>query len=125
MGESVRRVLVGWVPDWPVVAVLGREPEPDCLAAVAERGRILAASGAARAAGVRGGQKVRTLQALVADLEVFDRNPDVEAQAFEPVADAVGALAAHLEVVRPGLLAVAAAGAARFHGGEEALVERG
>ncbi|CAM5282064.1 hypothetical protein KAURM247S_04444 [Kitasatospora aureofaciens] len=66
MSESVRRVLAGWVPDWPVVAVLGREPEPQCLAAVTERGRILAASGAARAAGVRGGQKLRSAQALVA-----------------------------------------------------------
>lgn len=124
MGEGVGRVLAGWVPDWPVVAALGREPEPQCLAAVTERGRILAASGAARAAGVRGGQKLRSAQALVADLQVFDRDAGLEAQAFEPVADAVGALAAHLEVVRPGLLALAAAGAARYHGGEEALAER-
>ncbi|MEE1783126.1 DNA polymerase Y family protein [Streptomyces sp. SP17BM10] len=118
------RVLVGWIPDWPVVAVLGAEPDPGRLAAVAERARILAASGAARAAGVRGGQKVRSAQALVADLEVFERDLDAEAKAFEPVADAVGALAAHLEVVRPGVLALAAAGAARFHGGEEVLAER-
>ncbi|WP_329491907.1 hypothetical protein OG618_36475 [Kitasatospora sp. NBC_01246] len=31
---------------------------------------------------------------------------------------------AHLEVLRPGLRAIPARGAARFHGGEEALVER-
>ncbi|MFJ9777208.1 DNA polymerase Y family protein [Kitasatospora sp. NPDC101157] len=122
--EGAPRVLVGWVPDWPVVAVLGGEPEPQRLAAVVERARIVAASGGARSAGVRRGQKVRSAQALVEGLEVFERDPDAEAAAFEPVADAVGALAAHLEVVRPGLLAVAAAGAARFHGGEDVLAER-
>ncbi|MER7584353.1 hypothetical protein [Kitasatospora sp. NPDC097691] len=55
---------------------------------------------------------------------MFERDTDAEATAFEPVADAVGALAAHLEVVRPGLLAGAAAGAARFHGGGDVLAER-
>ncbi|MFJ9460798.1 DNA polymerase Y family protein [Kitasatospora sp. NPDC101447] len=117
-------MLVGWVPDWPVVAVLGGEPQPDRLAAVVERGRILAASGAARAAGVRRGQRLRSAQALVAGLEVHERDVDVEARLFEPVADAVGRLAAHLEVVRPGVLAAPATGAARFHGGEDVLAER-
>ncbi|MFJ1936836.1 DNA polymerase Y family protein [Kitasatospora sp. NPDC088160] len=122
--ERVPRVLVGWVPDWPVAAVLGAEPGPRRLVAVVERGRVVAASGGARAVGVRRGQQVRSAQALVQDLEVVERDTDAEAAAFEPVADAVGALAAHLEVVRPGVLAVAAAGAARFHGGEDVLAER-
>ncbi|MFH8387163.1 DNA polymerase Y family protein [Kitasatospora sp. NPDC018058] len=112
------------MPDWPVVAVLGAEPDPGRVAAVVERGRILAATDAARAAGVRRGQKLRSAQAAVAGLEVYDRSVDDEAKMFEAVADAVGALAAHLEVVRPGLLAVAAVGAARFHGGEEPLAEK-
>ncbi|MGV9269538.1 Y-family DNA polymerase [Kitasatospora sp. NPDC003701] len=85
---------------------------------------ILAATGGARAAGVRRGQRLRSAQALVAELEVYERSVDGEAKAFESVADAVGALAAHLEVLRPGLLAVPAAGAARFHGGEDVLAER-
>ncbi|MBP0454027.1 DNA polymerase Y family protein [Kitasatospora sp. RG8] len=124
MTENSPRVLVGWVPDWPVVAVLGAEPESQRLAAVVERARILAATSGARAAGVRRGQKLRSAQALLAGLEVYERSVDDEAKAFEPVADAVGALAAHLEVLRPGLLAVPAASAARFHGGEEPLAER-
>ncbi|WP_033818271.1 DNA polymerase Y family protein [Kitasatospora sp. MBT63] len=122
--EATLRVLACWVPDWPVVAALGAEPEPDRLAVVVERGRILAASGGARAAGVRRAHKLRSAQALVADLEVFERSADDEAKSFEAVADAVGALAAHLEILRPGLLALPAAGAARFHGGEEPLAER-
>ncbi|MFI6849521.1 DNA polymerase Y family protein [Kitasatospora sp. NPDC050467] len=122
--ESVPRGLVGWVPDWPVVAVLGAEPESERRAVLVERARILAATGGARAAGVRRGQTLRSAQALVAGLEVFERSVDDEAKLFGPVADAVGALAAHLEVLRPGLLAVPAAGAARFHGGEDTVAER-
>ncbi|MEV7021928.1 DNA polymerase Y family protein [Kitasatospora sp. NPDC093558] len=118
------RALVAWVPDWPVTAVLGGEPESGRLLAVVERGRVVAGSGAARAAGVRRGQKVRSAQALVPGLAVHERRVDDEVNLFEPVADAVGALAARLEVLRPGVLAVPAAGAARFHGGEHALAEK-
>ncbi len=118
------RVLAVWVPDWPVVAVLGAEPGPDRPVVVVERGRVLAASGAARRGGVRQGQKLRSAQSLVAGLAVHERRADAEAGLFEPVADAVGALAARLEVVRPGMLALPAAGAARFHGGEHALAEK-
>ncbi|MGW2400563.1 DNA polymerase Y family protein [Kitasatospora sp. NPDC001664] len=118
------RVLAVWVPDWPVVAVLGAEPGPDLLVVVTERGRVLAASAAARRGGVRQGQKVRSARSLVAGLAVHERRADAEAALFEPVADAVAVLAARLEVVRPGLLALPAAGAARYHGGEETLAEK-
>ncbi|MDH6129933.1 DNA polymerase Y family protein [Kitasatospora sp. GP82] len=121
---AVPRVLVGWIPDWPVVAILGREPGPQDLAVVTERGRILAASEAARHGGVRRGQKLRSAQALVADLVMHERDADAEAKLFEPVADAVAELAAHLEVLRPGMLALPAPGAARFHGGEDVLAEK-
>ncbi|GLZ75435.1 hypothetical protein Afil01_02420 [Actinorhabdospora filicis] len=43
---------------------------------------------------------------------------------FEPVAAAVDEVCAGVEVLRPGLLACPARGAARFHGGEEAAAER-
>ncbi|WP_405021125.1 DNA polymerase Y family protein [Kitasatospora sp. NBC_00070] len=124
-GEAVPpRVLAVWVPDWPVIAVLGAEPGPDRPVVVVERGRVLAASAAARRGGVRQGQKVRSAQSLVAGLAVHERRADTEAGLFEPVADAVGVLAARLEVVRPGMLALPATGAARFHGGEDALAEK-
>ncbi|MER8184781.1 DNA polymerase Y family protein [Kitasatospora sp. NPDC094015] len=124
-GEAVPlRVLAAWVPDWPVITVLGAEPEPDLPVVVVERGRVLAASGAARRGGVRQGQKVRSAQSLVAGLAVHERHIDAEAKLFEPVADAVSLLAARLEVVRPGLLALPAAGAARYHGGEHVLAEK-
>ncbi|MFE0457802.1 DNA polymerase Y family protein [Kitasatospora sp. NPDC058965] len=124
LAQEVPRSLVGWVPDWPVIAVLGSEPGAGQAVVVVERHRVLAASGAARAAGVRRGQKLRSAQAVVEDLEVFERQADEEAKSFEPVADAVAALAAHLEVLRPGVLAIPARGPARFHGGEEPLAER-
>ncbi|MGY0466615.1 DNA polymerase Y family protein [Kitasatospora sp. cg17-2] len=122
--RTAPRVLACWVPDWPVTAALEEEAGPERLVVVHERGRILAASRAAREAGVRRGQKLRSAQALAAGLEVHERAPDAEAQLFEPVADAVAALAAHLEVLRPGMVALPAAGAARFHGGEHALAEK-
>ncbi|BFV60088.1 DNA polymerase Y family protein [Kitasatospora sp. CMC57] len=118
------RALVAWVPDWPVITVLGEGAEPGQLVAVVERGRVVAGSGAARAAGVRHGQKVRSARATVPGLAVHERRVDDEASLFEPVADAVSALAAHLEVLRPGVLAVPTAGAARFHGGEHPLAEK-
>ncbi|MEV0192237.1 DNA polymerase Y family protein [Kitasatospora purpeofusca] len=80
---------------------------------VADRARVVAASEAARQAGARRGQKLRTAQSLVAGLAVHERD-----------ADAVTALAAHLEILRPGVLALPAPGAARFHGGEDVLAEK-
>ncbi|MFD9687336.1 DNA polymerase Y family protein [Kitasatospora sp. NPDC059088] len=122
---AATRSVVVFCPDWPVTAALGAGGDAEGrLVAVVEGGRVLAASETARAAGVRRGMKIRSAQALMDGLEIHDRAPDDEARLFEQVAEAVGALAAHLEVLRPGICAVPARGAARFHGGEEALVER-
>ncbi|MFD0531475.1 hypothetical protein ACFQ1I_40650 [Kitasatospora arboriphila] len=118
------RALVVWCPDWPVTAVLGTDLDPARAAAVVERGRVLAATDAARAAGARRGQKVRTAQSTVAGLELHDRDLDAEARLFEQVAHTVTGLAPHLEVLRPGICAIPARGPARFHGGEDRLVEK-
>ncbi|MFE9424141.1 DNA polymerase Y family protein [Kitasatospora sp. NPDC006697] len=118
-------MAVVFCPDWPVTAVLGPGADQvDQRVAVVEGGRVLAASQGARAVGVRRGMKVRSAQGLVDGLAVRERQVEDEARLFEQVAEAVAALAAHLEVVRPGVCAIPAAGAARFHGGEEQLLER-
>ncbi|PRY02282.1 DNA polymerase Y family protein [Allonocardiopsis opalescens] len=123
------RVLVVWCPDWPVRAV--RPPGEDGApegggppVAVVAGGRVVAASAAARAAGVRRGRRVRDAQRDCAGLAVRERDPGAEARLFERVASAVEELCPRLEVVRPGLCAVPAAGPARYYGGEAALVER-
>ncbi|MEU6754692.1 DNA polymerase Y family protein, partial [Spirillospora sp. NPDC046719] len=50
-----------------------------------------------------------------------ERDTDAEGRLFEAVVEAVAELAPRVEVVRPGLCAIAARGPARFYGGEEAL----
>src|SRR6266536_1856273 len=91
------RVLAIWCPDWPV------------------------ASAAARADGVRPGQRRRQAQERCPELELIAHDPDRDARAFEPVLAAVESLTPRIEVLRPGECAFLARGAARYHGGEAAL----
>ncbi|MFD0903462.1 DNA polymerase Y family protein [Actinomadura sediminis] len=112
------RVVVVWCPDWPVTAAGVDAATPG---AVVVGGRVAACSAAARAEGVRRGQALRDAQRRCPGLVVRDRDADAEGRAFEQVVAAVAELTPKVEVVRPGLLAVPARGAARFYGGEEAL----
>ncbi|XRQ14053.1 DNA polymerase Y family protein [Actinomadura welshii] len=112
------RVLVVWCPDWPVTAV---GVAASTSGAVVEQGRVAACTAAARAGGVRRGQRLRDAQRRCPELVVRDRDTDAEGRLFEGVAAAVAELAPRVEVVRPGLCALAARGPARFYGGEEAL----
>ncbi|MBR7831462.1 hypothetical protein KDK95_34530, partial [Actinospica sp. MGRD01-02] len=116
------RVLVAWCPDWPVHAV-GAGPDVPAAVLVGQGARavVLACSAAARAAGVRRGQRVRDAQRLCPDLRTYPRDEPAEERTFEPVVQAVEDVAAGVEVVRPGLIALAAAGPARYHGGEARL----
>jgi protein ImuB len=115
MPDAPARVLVVWCPDWPVHAV-GAGPDVPAAVLVGQGARrtVLACSAAARAAGVRRGQRVRDAQRLCPELRVHPR-------VFEPVVQAVEDVAAGVEVVRPGLIALAARGPARYHGGEPRL----
>ncbi|WP_380284423.1 hypothetical protein [Kitasatospora purpeofusca] len=122
-GALTPRVLVVWCPDWPVVAV-ERPGEADAPVAVVEGGRVLACSAAARAAGVRQGQRLKLAQRLCPALELRDRDPQAEARRFEPVAAAVEAFTPRVEVLRPGLCAIPVKGPARYFGGEEALAAK-
>ncbi|WP_460306051.1 DNA polymerase Y family protein, partial [Actinocorallia aurea] len=91
------------------------------LERVAGSERVAACTAAARGAGVRRGQRRRDAQRLCPELVVVERDLDAEGRAFEGVAAAVAELTPRVEVVRPGVCAIPARGAARFHGGEEAL----
>lgn len=112
------RVLVVWCPDWPLTAA---GVDPAVPAIVASSGLVVAATTAARAMGVRRGQKLRDAQRFCPDADVLTADPDGEARAFERVVSAVEEICPRVEVVRPGLAAVAARGPARYHGGEEAV----
>lgn len=118
------RSLVAWCPDWPVLAV-GADLDAPVAVLVGEGARrvVVACSPAARAAGVRRGQRLRDAQRLCPAVEPYRRDEAAEARAFEPVVAAAEQVAAGVEVVRPGLLALAARGPARYHGGERVLGE--
>ena len=119
------RVMALWCPDWPVVAAAAEAGlPPDRPAAVLVGHRVVACSATARAEGVRRGLRRREAQARCPDLAVLARDPDRDARAFEPVAAAVEELTPGVEVVRPGLVVLAARGPARYFGGEEVVAER-
>ncbi|MBR7831370.1 DNA polymerase Y family protein [Actinospica sp. MGRD01-02] len=116
------RALVAWCPDFPVTA-LGADLDEQVavLSGEGARRRVVACSPAARAAGVRRGQRLRDAQRLAPELRAFARDEAAEARAFEPVVVAAEQVAAGMEVIRPGLLALSARGPARYYGGERAL----
>ncbi len=114
------RTLVVWCPDWPVVAA-GLAGRP---AAVLAANRVIASSVAARAEGVRLGQRRREAQACCPELVVVDEEPARDARGFEPVVRAVAGFTPRVELTRPGVCALPARAPARYFGGEALLVEK-
>ncbi|GAC56659.1 hypothetical protein GOHSU_12_00490 [Gordonia hirsuta DSM 44140 = NBRC 16056] len=118
------RTLALWCPDWPAAAaaqalgVDGAEP-----IAVLAAGRVIACSRTARRIGVRRGMRRRQAQAICPELLVAADEPHRDGRLFEPVVTAVSAVVPMTEVLRPGLLAVAADRGARYFGGEHELAE--
>jgi protein ImuB len=119
------RVLALWSPDWPVTAAArNAHMPPHRPAAVFVANRVLACSAVARAQGIRRGLRRREAQARCPDLAVLAPDPDRDARAFEPVVLAVEELVPGVEVVRPGLVVLAARGPVGYFGGEPAAAER-
>lgn len=119
------RTLMLWCPDWPVIAAEIVDGVPAAgPVVVLHANRVLACSEAARADGVRRGLRRREAQSRCPRLVVVEHDPGRDARAFEPVVAAVEEVAVGVEVIRPGALALAARGPARYFGGEEAAAER-
>ena len=120
---TVRRMVL-WVPDWPVVAAMKEAGlSADAPAAVLHGRGMLAVSAAARAAGVRRGMRKRLAQRACPELAILGHDEGRDSRSFEEVAAATERVVAGVEISRPGLLMIPSAGAARFHGSEEALAE--
>ena len=113
------RALAVWCPDWPVIAAGGSAELPG---AVMHANRVVACSAAARLDGVRRGQRRRDAQSKCPELTVYNHDPARDARLFESVASAVEAIVPGIEIIRPGLLVVAARGAARYYQGELPLL---
>lgn len=118
---SATRTLVAWVPDWPVVAA---GLAADAPGAVVSANRVVACSAGARAEGVVRGLRRREAQGRCPGLVILEHDPARDARAFEPVVAAVAAFSPRVEVLRPGLAAVATLGPSRYFGGDDALATR-
>jgi protein ImuB len=119
------RTLAVWCPDWPVIAAeIVDGVAATGLVAVMHANRVLSVSPAAREEGVFRGLRKREAQGRCPDLVVVEHDPNRDARAFEPVVAAVSELAPGVEVVRPGVLVLAARGPVRYYGGAEVVAER-
>lgn len=120
------RVIVLWLPDWPVQAarLAGGEitEDPVPMVVVADN-QVVACNAAARRGGVGRGQRRRHAQARCPSLQVVAADPVRDAQFFEPVLAAVENVSAGVESLRPGLIAVSAGPPTRYYGGEDTALE--
>lgn len=112
------RVLVLWVPDWPVAVGLRERDLPGQVAAATlQANRVVACNGAARDHGVRRGMRRRDAQSRCPDLHLLEAAPERDARAFEEVLEVLEELRPGVAPLRPGLVALRSPG--RFYGGEE------
>ena len=127
-----RRTLVLWCPDWPAVAAARQAGVPSSEpVAVFRANRVMVCTAAARHEGVRIGMRRREAQSRCPGLVVFALTgdlggdlPGVAGRMFEPVATAVEQLVPGIEILRPGLVAVAARGPRRYFGDEQRAAEK-
>jgi protein ImuB len=118
---TLPRLLVLWVPDWPVLAHARAERVPEgSPIALIDRNEIVACSAAARDDGVRRGMRRREAQARSPQLRLLRYDAALDARAFEPVLAALERSLPGLHPLRPGTVAVRARGPARYYGGERA-----
>ncbi len=119
------RMLCLWCPDWPVVAARRADPSLEGVPVVVlDRGFVLAASGEARAEGVRRGLRRREAEVRCPGLVLRPVDTTGEARAFEALSRAVEVLAPRLALDRPGLLFLPTRGPSRYFGGDEAFATR-
>jgi protein ImuB len=112
------RHLVVICPDWPVVA---SGSPVDLPVVVVAANRVVACSAAARAEGVETGLRRRQAEARCPGLVLVADDPGRDARAFEPVVVAVEAFTPAVEILRPGVCAIATRGPSRYFGGDQAL----
>jgi protein ImuB len=118
------RTLVLWCPDWPVVAAGIVDGVPaHAPVAVLSANRVIACSAAARRDGIRLGLRKRETQARCPEIVTVEHDEDRDARAYESIVATVEAIAPGVDVVRPGVCALAARGPTRYFGGEERAAE--
>lgn len=118
------RVAAVWFPDWPVQAAkleLGDAAADPIV--IGSQHRVKVCSHTARQLGIRRGMKLRNAQAIAPELTVVEDNADRDGRMFASLAASLDDVAASVEVLRPGLVIVDLAAAAKFHGSEGTALE--
>ncbi len=92
--------------------------------AIFHANRVQTCTAAARSEGIKVGQRRRDAQSRCPDLLVLKVDADRDARLFEPVVAAVESVAPGVEILRPGLIACASRGPARYFGSEVAAAEK-
>ncbi|WP_256789427.1 DNA polymerase Y family protein [Frankia sp. AvcI1] len=113
------RMLAVHYPDWPAVAAGVAADQPGAVLAA---GRVVAATPAARRAGIRPGLRRREAQARCPEITLVPDDPGRAARVFEPLVAAVESVAPGVEVRGPGDCVVPVRGVARYFGGVEAAL---
>ncbi|KQR43196.1 hypothetical protein ASF87_15365 [Microbacterium sp. Leaf161] len=117
MTAAPLRVLVLWLPDWPLRAALGGPP-PHPPTALVHANTVVACTASAREHGVRAGQRRRVAQGHISSLRVLPHDTARDERAFLPVLQLIEKHAPGAALLRPGLAAVRARGISRYHDGE-------
>ena len=122
---AATRLVVLWVPDWPVVAALneGLAGAHQPVALYDGRG-VSALSAQARTQGVRRGMRRRSAQAMCPELVLVGVDEGRDVRAFEPVVQAIEEVVPQVTPMRPGLVLTGARGPTRYLGSEEQVAQR-
>lgn len=122
--HTTERVTVLWFPDFPVYAVaLARDWDLLCPAAVIADYRVQACNAAARHQGISQGMKQRHALATCPELAIGPADPLQELLIHDDVVASLKDIAAGIETLRPGLVALPTRPLANYYGDEATAVE--
>lgn len=113
-----------WFPDWPVQAARLENKAGPGPVVITSRFRVVVCDPEARAAGIKRGMRVRQAQALCAEVAAVDLDEERDARTFTGLVEDLADVVPSIEILRPGLVVLNAAAAARFYGSEDRAAEK-
>ena len=118
------RCLAVWFPDWPITAwALAEGESVEHPVATIAANQVVACSPAARAEGVRWGQRRREAQSRCPQLHILVADEARDAREFEAVIRCLEQLSPGVQVITPGLCLLRAEGLASYLGDEAQAAE--
>lgn len=117
------RTLCVWFPDWALSRADAPCEGPVLVVEAGANARVVAASAEARGGGVELGMARRQAEAICPGAVVLARDIGEEARRFEPIVSLLEELIPRVEVVDPGTVMIPVAGAVRYYGGEQEVLD--